>query len=92
MPTIPRLTFHSDAQLASHMAATNNADSPSMITIMSYCSSARVRRRRLSLAASSLMLARARAARTARVTVECGSVLGNMRELGVKRLICVVPE
>jgi hypothetical protein len=38
------------AQLASHMTATNNTDSPSMITIMSYCSSARVRRRRLSFA------------------------------------------
>jgi hypothetical protein len=29
----------------------HSADSPSMITIMSYCSSARVRRRRLSLSA-----------------------------------------
>ena len=33
----------------------NSADSPSMITIISYCSSARVRRRRLSLSASSLI-------------------------------------
>ena len=35
----------------SHMAAANNTIAPSMITIMSYRSSARVRRRRLSLAA-----------------------------------------
>src|SRR4249920_28420 len=55
MPTIPRLTFHSDAQLASHIAAMNSADSPSEIIITSYCSSARVRRRRLSLSASSLI-------------------------------------
>src|ERR1700730_5529950 len=55
MPTIPRLTFHSDAQLASHMAAMNSADSPSIITVISFCSTARVRPRRLSLSASSLI-------------------------------------
>ena len=40
-----------DAQPISHITAMNAIPSPSMITIMSYCSSARVRRRRLSLSA-----------------------------------------
>jgi hypothetical protein len=56
MPTIPRLTFHNDAQPASHMMAANNTGSPSTIRIISYCSSARVRRRRLSLSASLLIV------------------------------------